>query len=108
MSSGPVSLLSELDLCICANGGMGKLASSSASSDKAVLTLRQSLEDHVVKHGDKPLDQTFIGSIPVDLPRLVPKSLQATLSPSSMKKNLQDERFECSKSLEQEGSNVET
>ena len=85
MSSGPVSLLSELDLCICANGGVARLSGSSASSsDKAVLTLRDSLVKHVDEHGDRPLDDSFIASIPVDLPLWVPRQLKASLSPGNM------------------------
>ena len=84
MSSGPISLLSELDLCICANGGVARLESSAASSDRAVITLRETLQKHVTQHGDKPLDEAFVSSIPVELPPWVPKNLRVSLTPASM------------------------
>ena len=54
------SILSELDLCIAANGGAAKLSASSASSDLAVITLRQNIEQQIVEHGDQILDASFI------------------------------------------------
>ena len=75
-SATAASILSELDLCITANGGAAKLSSSSASSDLAVMTVRQNLKDHIEQHGDTILDSSFIAFIPVDLPMWVPKLLR--------------------------------
>ena len=73
------SILSELDYCIAANGGAGRLSASSSSSDQAVMTLRQNL----VQYGDTALDSSFINSIPVDLPMWVPKLLRKQLAGSA-------------------------
>ena len=73
MSSIAQSWLSELDLCIAANGGAVVLESSSSSADRSVVILRSSLEDHIDSHGDTDLPSDFTAKIPVDLPSWVPK-----------------------------------
>ena len=77
MSSGPKSWLSKLDQCIAINGGAAKLASSASSSDRAVIMLSDSLEQHIADYGDAGLPEDFGTSVPVGLPVWVPRSIAA-------------------------------
>ena len=72
MSSGPKSWLPELDQCIAVSGGAAQLASSKASSDRAVITLRNALAEHFISHSDANLPTDFGTEIPVCLSAWVP------------------------------------
>ena len=74
MSSTAKSWLSELDQVIALHGGVAALAESDSSSERAIITLRQHVHDHIEKHSeDSALPTDFSDQIPVDLPNRVPK-----------------------------------
>ena len=74
MSSTAKSWLSELDQCIATHGGVSALAESDASSERAVFTLRQHVQDHIDGNGESAaLPDDIADRIPVGLPNWVPK-----------------------------------
>ena len=74
--SSAQSWLSELDQVIAVHGGVAALASSDDSSDRAVITLRTSLQTFVDENGPDarlPTNLDLGNWVPIDLPRWVPR-----------------------------------
>ena len=72
MSSTAKSWLSELVQVIAVHGGVAALAESDSSSERAIITLRQHVQDHIEIHGeDAALPTDFADHIPVELPNWV-------------------------------------
>ena len=72
------SWLSELDQVIAVHGGVATLASSDSSSDRAVLTLRSTLQSFVEANGPEVgLPGDYGDWVPIDLPKWVPRPIAA-------------------------------